>query len=98
MQEKSRPGAHLFPQKTSLMQTAAPNQKGAFSMKTNTSLVLDTLFRLVLLVGYAFIMVQIGGFHLSLIVILSVLCIIAAQGISDLITNLHSDNKAHSKA
>ena len=67
-------------------------------MKTNTSLVLDTLFRLVLLVGYAFIMAQIGGFHLSLIVILSVLCIIAAQGISDLITSLHSDNKAHSKA
>ena len=34
-------------------------------MKTNTSLVLDTLFRFVLLVGYAFVMVQIGGFHLS---------------------------------
>ena len=66
-------------------------------MKTYTSLALDTLFRLVLLVGYAFIMVQIGGFHLSLIVILSVLCIHFAQGISDFIT-LHSDNKAHSKA
>ena len=67
-------------------------------MKTNTSLVLDTLFRLVLLVGYAFIMVQIGGFHLSLIVILSLLCLIFAQGCSNLITSLHSDSKAHSKA
>ena len=67
-------------------------------MKTNTSLVLDTLFRLVLLVGYAFIMVQIGGFHLSLIVILSVLCILFAQGCSDLITSIHSDKMAHSKA
>ena len=67
-------------------------------MKTNTSLVLDTLFRLVLLVGYAFIMVQIGGFHLSLIVILSVLCIVFAQGCSNLITSLHSDSKEHSKA
>ena len=67
-------------------------------MKTNTSLVLDTLFRLVLLVGYAFVMVQIGGFHLSLIVILSVLCLIFAQGCSNLINSLHSDSKVHSKA
>lgn len=66
-------------------------------MKTNTSLVLDTLFRLVLLAGYAFVMVQIGGFHLSLIIILSLLCLIAAQGCSNLITSLHSDSKVHSK-
>ncbi len=67
-------------------------------MKMNASLVLDALFRLVLLVGYAFVMAQIGGFHLSLIVILSVLCIIFAQGCSNLITSLHNDRKAHSKA
>ena len=67
-------------------------------MKTNTSLVLDTLFRFVLLLGYAFVMVQIGGFHLSLIVILSVLCILFAQGCSDVITAIHEDRKAHGKA
>lgn len=66
-------------------------------MKNITSLVLDALFRLVLLVGYAFVMIQIGGFHLSLIVILSVLCILAAQGCSNVITARH-DEKAHAKA
>ncbi len=67
-------------------------------MKSLTSLALDTLFRLVLLVGYAFVMAQIGGFHLSLIVILAVLCILAAQGCSDVITAMDEQTKAHNKA
>ena len=66
-------------------------------MKSLTSLALDTLFRLVLLVGYAFVMAQIGGFHLSLIVILSVLCILFAQGASDLITAAGQARRAHAK-
>ncbi len=67
-------------------------------MKNNTSLVLDTLFRLVLLVGYAFVMVQIGGFHLSLTIILAALCLVFAQGCSNLISAVGSDRKAHAKA
>ena len=67
-------------------------------MKNNASLVLDTLFRLVLLIGCAFVVIQAGGFHLSLNVILAVVCIIFAQGCSNLISAIGNDRKAHAKA
>ena len=67
-------------------------------MKNYTSLVLDTLFRLVLLIGCAFVAIQAGGDHLSLNVILAVVCIIFAQGCSNLICAIGNERKAHAKA
>ncbi len=99
MQEKSWPGDPLFPDAlSSIGLRRLIWRERIILMKNNTSLVLDALFRLVLLAGYAFMMVQIGGFHLSLIVILSVLCIIAAQGCSDVITAAEKSRKARAKA
>jgi hypothetical protein len=67
-------------------------------MKNYTSLVLDTLFRLVLLIGCAFVAIQAGGDHLSLNVILAVVCIIFAQGCSNLISAIGDERKAYAKA
>ena len=67
-------------------------------MKNYISLVLDTLFRLVLLIGCAFVTIRAGGFHLSLNVILAVVCIIFAQGCSNLITAISNDRKARAEA
>ena len=67
-------------------------------MKNYTSLVLDTLFRLVLLIGCAFVTIQAGGYHLSLNVILAVVCIIFAQGCSDLIAAISGARKARAEA
>ena len=67
-------------------------------MKNYTSLVLDTLFRLVLLIGCALVSILAGGDHLSLNVILAVVCIIFAQGCSNLITAIGNERKAHAKA
>ena len=67
-------------------------------MKNYTSLVLDTLFRLVLLIGCAFVAIQAGGDHLSLNVILAVVCIIFAQGCSNLISAIGDEPKIHAEA
>ena len=67
-------------------------------MKNYISLVLDILFRLVLLIGCAFVAVQAGGVHLSLNVILAVVCIIFAQGCSNLISAIGNARKAHAEA